>query len=273
MLQKDIWRSSREEIKSRFAVMTVNYTSDYFGSELFVLDYTSLAKVIVDQFNPHRILDVGCGPGHLSREFAQLGRHVVAIDGFSSPDFHNLPVRFMRVDLNNPEQIVQTIARETFDLVVCVEVAEHLRPEVSEVLTEALTTAADVVIFSAAVPNQGGHGHINLRPRDYWHSQFSKQGFVCGDRLRSILRSRDQVAPWYRMNVLDYVRKGSQFEPDPEGVIARLVASESNATSEFYGCCNCLQKASNQLDAFPVNAALRVRQLAGKLRRRMFGNG
>jgi len=252
---------------------TANYASDYFSSELFAADYTSIAEIIVDQFNPHRILDVGCGPGHLSREFAHLGRQVLAIDGFSSPDFRNLPVRFMRVDLNNPEEIVQAVARETFDVVVCLEVAEHLRPEVSGALIEALTAAADVVIFSAGVPNQGGRGHINLRPRDFWHGQFNKHGFVCGDQLRSILRGRPQVAPWYRLNVLDYVRKGSRFEPDPEGVIARLVASESNAASEFYGCCNRLQTASNQLNVFPVKAASRVRQVAGKLRRRFFGNG
>jgi SAM-dependent methyltransferase len=252
--------------------MTTNYTSAYFSSEIFVTDYASIAQIIVDRFTPQRILDVGCGPGHLSREFALLGKVVMAIDGFSSPDFNNLPIRFMRVDLNNPQEIVEAIGREKFDLVVCLEVAEHLRPEVSEGLIEALTAAADVVIFSAGVPNQGGNGHINLKPRDFWHGQFHKSGFVCGDQLRSILRGRPQVAQWYRLNVLDYVRKGSHFEPDPEDVIARLVASESNAASEFYQCWEHLQTASYQLNVFPVNVAIRVRQLAKKVRRRIRGN-
>jgi SAM-dependent methyltransferase len=245
-----------------------HYSKDYFESGIFEADYLAIAEVITGQFKPKRILDVGCGPGHLSRKFAGFGLQVMAIDEFSSPDFEGLPIHFERVNLNEPAELLRVIGKQKFDAVICLEVAEHLRPEVSEMLIKALTESSDVVIFSAAVPNQGGHEHINLRPRDYWHAQFGKNGFLCGDRLRALLRVNPQVPPWYQLNVLDYVRKGSQFEPDSQEVIARLMASESNASSKYFDCRNQLEISSYYLNAFPVNVAFKARQLVGKLRKR-----
>jgi hypothetical protein len=46
-----------------------------------------------------------------------------------------------------------------FDLAVCLEVAEHLPPERAESFIRELCDLAPVVLFSAAIPGQGGTGH------------------------------------------------------------------------------------------------------------------
>ena len=43
---------------------------------------------------------------------------------------------------------------------------------------ENITNNSDKVIFSAAVPGQGGIGHINCRPKIDWIKRFHQLGWV-----------------------------------------------------------------------------------------------
>lgn len=109
------------------------------------------------------------------------------------------PSEFRVADLN------QTIdVPERFDLAVCIEVAEHLAKTSSAPLVRALTSVAPVVLFSAAIPGQGGHGHHNEQPRPYWHALFAEQGFFPIDCLRSRIWQDQRVAFWYRQNLFFY---------------------------------------------------------------------
>jgi len=159
---------------------------------------------------------------------------VTAVDGYAQPDFSGLSIEFYPLDLNNGAAIVNLFQDKHFDLAISLEVAEHLQPESSSTLIDWLTKVAPVVVFSAAVPSQGGHGHINLQPRDYWHSLFTKSSFVISDRIREKLRAHPSVAPWYRYNVTDYVHENHPQAPQLAEVITRLIASESASTTAYY---------------------------------------
>jgi len=213
---------------------TIAYTPDYFQSLAFDTDYQTLALYIVEIYHPKTVVEFGCGPGHLSRELAKLGVQVTSVDGFSKPDFTDLSVEFSPLDLNNADAIANFFVGKQFDLAVSLEVAEHLQPESSPTLIKWLTQVAPVVIFSAAVPSQDGHGHINLQPRDYWHKLFTQSDFVISDRIREKLRIHPTVAPWYRYNVLDYLHKSHPQVPPLSEVIDRLIASESAAATGYY---------------------------------------
>jgi 2-polyprenyl-3-methyl-5-hydroxy-6-metoxy-1,4-benzoquinol methylase len=63
---------------------------------------------------------------------------------------------FVSLDLRQPFDIPGR-----YDLVICLEVAEHLSPESGRYLVRALSQAAPLVFFSAAVPGQGGSYHVN----------------------------------------------------------------------------------------------------------------
>ena len=139
------------------------YNAGYFESHFFQQDYRTIARSILDVYQPKTVAELGCGNGKLSRELATLGVEVFAVDGFSCPDFAGLPVVFQRVDLNNTDELESCFAGRRFDLAICLEVAEHLESENSEGLIRCLTEVASVIVFSAAVPGQGGSGHINCQ--------------------------------------------------------------------------------------------------------------
>jgi 2-polyprenyl-3-methyl-5-hydroxy-6-metoxy-1,4-benzoquinol methylase len=75
-----------------------------------------------------RVLDVGCGLGWLAAEFARRGCQVVGIDlndeylALASKAYPD--IRFAHAAAN--ETILETLQEKPFDLVICVEVAEHV---------------------------------------------------------------------------------------------------------------------------------------------------
>lgn len=217
------------------AESTVLYDENFFNSKYFQTDYGTIARTIFNLYHPKTVADFGCGPGHLTRELVKLGVNVTAIDGFSQPDFSNLNVEFHTVNLNDSSAIANIFTNRILDMAICLEVAEHLNQSVSSELVYWLTKVAPVVVFSAAVLGQGGVGHINLQPRDFWHRQFTRHSFLCADRIREQLRLVPSIAPWYRYNILDYVHTHHPLVPQAEDVIQRLIASESAVTSAYFG--------------------------------------
>ena len=59
-------------------------------------------------------------------------------------------------DLAQPLQIDRR-----FDLALSLEVAEHLPPECGSEFVQTLTDLSSVILFSAAIPFQGGTDHLN----------------------------------------------------------------------------------------------------------------
>jgi cyclopropane fatty-acyl-phospholipid synthase-like methyltransferase len=101
-------------------------------------------------------------------------------------------------------------ARGNYDLVCCVEVAEHIDPSRSQELISKLCTLSDQYIyFTAAPPGQGGHGHINCRPHSEWIQWFNQSGYQVSpsvtEEIRSDLGEVDYTY-WLRENsfVLSY---------------------------------------------------------------------
>jgi hypothetical protein len=213
----------------------MNYGTEYFQEQIFESDYASIAALISKIYRPAKVIEFGCGPGHLTRELGKLNIAVDAIDGFSDPDLGGYPnITFSKIDLNDAQQLGDYLKGKSYDLAVCTEVAEHLDPASSEHLIKYLTASAPVVVFSAAVPEQNGHGHINCRPRELWHDLFSKHNFQLADSLREQLRSNSHLAMWYKLNIVDYVSADRESPLDPQQVIRNLLASESYSSSLFY---------------------------------------
>jgi hypothetical protein len=106
---------------------------------------------------------------------------------------------FLSRDLERPLASLQT-----FDLAISVEVAEHLSPSRASSFVEDLIRLAPVVVFSAAVPFQGGKNHVNEQWGSYWHSLFAAKGFRSIDCLRARFWNDPSVAVWYRQNMMVY---------------------------------------------------------------------
>jgi len=156
-----------------------------------------VAPAVHEIVSASSVVDVGGGEGWWGAEFARLGARTVSIDEGAATELAP-GVEHVSHDLRRglPEGIGR------FDLALCLEVAEHLEPRAGERLVAALRSLSSVVLFSAAIPGQGGQGHLNEQWPGYWVDRFEQCGFSCSAALRWRFWSDDRVASWYRQNLL-----------------------------------------------------------------------
>jgi hypothetical protein len=102
-----------------------------------------------------------------------------------------------------------------YDLALSLEVAEHLPASQAQAFVQTLCEAADRVVFSAAIPGQGGRHHVNERWPFYWSELFDGFGYECYDLLRPKIWNNPGVLWYYAQNCLIFARAGSltQFGP------------------------------------------------------------
>lgn len=157
---------------------------------------------------PESVLDVGCGPGAWLAMWSRLGvREVVGVDGdYLPPETLAIPPETFRpMDISAPFDLGRR-----FDLVMSLEVAEHLDASCAEVFVDTICRHGDLVLFSAAVPGQGGEHHVNEQPYDYWRAKFAERGYDVFDCVRGLVARSKDVEPWYRYNTLIYANKAGQ---------------------------------------------------------------
>lgn len=164
-----------------------------------------IVPLLLEAVRPASVCDVGCGIGTWLAEFYERGvTDVIGVDGaYVKGTMLEIPAdRFEVRDLNQPLRL-----RRRFELVTCLEVAEHLKPERSESLVADLAALAPVVCFGAAVPWQGGTEHINERWQDAWAEMFARRGYWAVDLIRPVVWDRLDVEPWYSQNTLVYASR------------------------------------------------------------------
>ncbi len=178
------------------------YTADFFRNEAANSQRSAqiVVPMVIELLQPRSVVDVGCGAGNWLAEFMRRGiTDVLGVEGdWLGSEFLRIPAdRLLRFDLRHS----LTVGR-SFDLVVCLEVAEHLPADCANTLVESLTRLGPAVLFSAAIPHQMGVGHINEQWPEYWNARFAEHGFQVVDCLRSRLWNDDQVEGYYAQNIL-----------------------------------------------------------------------
>jgi hypothetical protein len=165
------------------------------------------ARVIVDLMRGtlpvSSVADFGCALGTWLSVWRRAGvEDVIGVDGpyVRIEDLQIPPMLFRSHDLTSSIDLGRR-----FDLVECMEVAEHLPGRAADGFVACLVRHADVVLFSAAPPGQGGENHVNEQPYAYWRARFAQHGFSMFDWLRPQLVGRTDVQFWYRYNVFLFV--------------------------------------------------------------------
>ncbi len=161
---------------------------------------TVLVPILCDWFAPRTVIDAGCGEGWFGRAFADRGRQVVGLDSAieqaSEETFANGGnLRLAQHDLTQDAPLGQA------DLTLCLEVGEHLPEDAAAVLVKSLCASAPIVVFSGALPGQGGHLHVNEQWPTYWADLFAVYDYVFSDDLRWLIWENEGLAPWYRNNI------------------------------------------------------------------------
>ncbi|MFT6836099.1 MAG: hypothetical protein ACJA0H_002144 [Francisellaceae bacterium] len=179
-------------------------STESFQSAVTVI--TALKRVLCYEINS--IVDFGCGVGPWLAAANELGvENVYGTDGNYVPrDRLLIPEdSFFPNDLSKPESIKLPVSR--FDLTITLEVAEHLPESSAKPFVKKLCDSSDVVLFSAAIPYQGGHGHVNENWPEYWAALFAEFDFVPFDIIRPAVWNDDKVCWWYKQNILLFVNK------------------------------------------------------------------
>lgn len=153
---------------------------------------------LIKMYNPKSVLDLGCNVGRWLHVFMQLGiDNVIGVDGDNMIPQLTIPAtHFYAADLTQPISF-----NRRFDLVLCLEVAEHLDAKFADLIVSHCVNLSDTVFWSAASPGQGGYNHVNEQEPAYWIEKFKAHGYSY-KMLHNIL----PPAPhdYYRKNAIEF---------------------------------------------------------------------
>jgi hypothetical protein len=193
--------------------MTKELYSRYFYCGHDDASYRSASVIlplVLEQKKIRSIVDFGCGLGNWLKVAAERGiTDSLGLEGewVDKDDVHIPKERFRHVDLAKPINL-----HRQFDLAICLEVAEHLPAGCADNLIDSITGAAPLVLFSAAIPWQGGAGHINEQWQDYWVGLFAKRNFAVVDSVRPAVWNDPRVSWWLQQNVILFSKQESPRE-------------------------------------------------------------
>lgn len=164
-----------------------------------------IVPLVIELLQPTSVIDLGCGDGTWLSNFIKHGiLDALGVDGGGSqPGMLQIPAAyFHKHDLSQPLQL-----ERTFDLAVCLEVAEHLAITSADHLIDQLTRLAPKVLFSAAIPFQGERGdyHINEQWQEWWAERFEQRGYTTFDVLRPRIWNNPEVAWYYAQDTLIFI--------------------------------------------------------------------
>ena len=162
-----------------------------------------IVPLVLQYVDAKSIVDVGCGVGRWLAEFQKCGvEDVLGIDGDYVPRqlLQIASDRFRSADLSRPVSVGRR-----FDLAVSLEVAEHLPAAAAAEFVSSLAGLAPVVLFSAAIPLQGGTQHLNEQWPEYWAELFAQHRFEVVDCLRGEIWWNPSVRWWYAQNIFFFV--------------------------------------------------------------------
>jgi SAM-dependent methyltransferase len=186
----------------------------YQRNDLWLNLFRGFAEFIERDIQPKTVLDAGCASGFLVECLRERGIQAWGID-ISEYAIQNV------YDSIKPYCYLGSITEsfpsdwsypQTFDLIVCIEVLEHIPAQETEKAIANLTRLSNDILFSSTPFDYKEATHFNVQPPEYWAELFARQGFFRDvDFDASFLtpwavRLRRKTEPIHRL-VRDYERK------------------------------------------------------------------
>lgn len=195
-------RLKRYIISSRFgASPDTIYQDDFYDFGGFhKTEYTAqnIVGFLYEKYAPASVLDLGCGTGNYLAHFASSGCSTLGIEGAKAA-ISRVPEAVLAIhyDLRN-----KLCVNQRFDLVMSVEVAEHIPKRFSKNLVDSLCEhARNTIVFTAAPPGTPGNDHVNCQDRPFWDQLFEQHDFHYSEdetrSLRSYAKHHD-VNQWFQ---------------------------------------------------------------------------
>lgn len=169
------------------------YSKEYYSKrqeDPFRKECNHISDVLIEEFDPDTVIDFGCAIGTYLERFYENGSEIKGVEGHESAfEFAVVPINFLdHHDLRNPYR-----TEKTYDLVLSIEVAEHIPEKYADTFVGTLAEAGDTVVMTAAPPDQGGTHHVNEKPKSYWKELMSQNGMRFDPDTTRLLKGKISV--------------------------------------------------------------------------------
>lgn len=177
------------------------YSKDYYSihDENSYKSATVILNQLSNYISPSSIIDWGCGSGTWCKAAIEIWN--VSIIGIDQHDFDGYQMYISQSNYRK-EDIRKEIWVNKVELAICVEVIEHIDEYYEDAVIDNICSCSDTILFSGALPFQGGTGHINEKPYSYWVKKFRERGYNLDDRIRRDIWDNSDVEIWYRNNIM-----------------------------------------------------------------------
>ncbi len=210
-MQPQLWKLA--DVGERYQIGWLLYNPALMRSyhQLALMDAPAVVASLCAVFpEAKRWVDIGAGSGAFAAESRRRGQVIQACEhnwfGRRMARHQGVDCRPFDLERDPPARL-----DGPFDLGYCFEVAEHVPDRLGQRLVEFATRQAPTVVFTAARPGQGGHGHVNEQPPTYWIDRFDRAGLRhdphVSARLAETFTSRGVQAPWLIDNVMVFRRQ------------------------------------------------------------------
>lgn len=165
-----------------------------------------ILSVVLDVLpNIRSAVDVGCGIGTWLSVLKEKGvEEIYGLDG----DWVDKDLLEISKDCFTPTDLSQAFTLDQkCDLALTLEVAEHLPEASANNFVRSITNLSDFILFSAAIPQQGGRSHVNEQWLEYWMGLFKEYGFIGLDIVRKKIWNDQAIPYWYKQNLVLFVKE------------------------------------------------------------------
>lgn len=235
---------------------TNSHWIEYFGS---------VAENIRIKLNPRTVLDAGCAKGFLVEMLRNRG---IDARGIDSSDYAISEV-FEPIRPYCDVASITTPFLNSYDLIVCTEVVEHMRPEEALKAIKNICEHTNTVLFSSSPTDYSESTHINVQASEYWVREFAHHGFYHDlDFDTSFVASWAMLFRKQQMNLpdlsFDYERYIARIENENYDLRQTTIQFEAklrNLESEIISKDGNMQKQNEYLMETNRNLNSRVEQL------------
>jgi len=198
--------------------------SPYVRNEQWLSFFGAIADRIVSDIRPARVLDAGCAMGFLVETLRDRGVDATGVD-LSSYAIAQVfePIKpFCRVG-----SIAERFG-ERYDLIVSIEVVEHMPARDAERAIQNFCEHADDVLFSSTPYDYKETTHVNVHGPEYWAEQFARYEFY-----RDVDFDASFVTPWavrFRRRRDPFARIVRDYERQRADALRENLDLRANAT-------------------------------------------
>lgn len=224
----------------------------YGRNEHWLTFFSRIAERIVADIAPRTVLDAGCAMGLLVEALRDRGVDAHGID------VSEYALRQAREDIRPyvRNASVTDPLPQRYDLIVCIEVLEHLPEASARAATENFASHTDDVLFSSTPSDFSEVTHVTVKPPEWWAERFARQ-----ELFRDVDFDANFITPWaarFRRGafplaqvIAAYERRLWQLSQEISGTRATL-AQLQHASREAENASARIAALETQIEALEV---------------------